>query len=192
LLSGYQWPIRNARITNSFGAGRPGSFVVDGQTFHDGLDISSFCGARITAAHDGVVLGAGRRTEAHIGWVGDLTAFRARLDAQDGWGGQAITVVVDDENGYRSVYAHLGLTVVERGDRVRAGDLLGYEGASGHATGCHLHYALFSPREAATLALDPKIVRKNKLPSHEIARIDPLLVLPPLAEAEIVWGWGAR
>ena len=192
LLSGYRWPITNARITNSYGLGRSGSFVVDGRTFHDGLDISSFCGARITAAHDGVVLGAGRRTEGLLGWVGNLEAFRAKLEKDNAWGRQAITVVIDDGNGYRSIYAHLGLTVVERGEKVRAGDLLGYEGASGNATGCHLHYALFSPREEATLALDPKIARKNKLPAAEIARIDPLLVLPPPATAEITWGWGAR
>lgn len=191
-LSGYRWPLSNARITNAFGLGRPGSFIVAGQSFHDGLDISSFCGARITAAHDGIVLGAGRRTEGLLGWLGDLAAFRAKVDEKNAWGGQAITVVVDDGNGYRSIYAHLGVAVVEPGEVVRAGDLLGYQGASGHATGCHLHYALFSPREQATLALDPKIARKTKLPPLEIARIDPLLVLPPPESAQISWGWGAR
>lgn len=191
-LTGYVWPIRNARITNTYGLDRPGSFVVDGTPFHDGLDISSFCGARITAAHDGVVLVAGRRAEAYLGWVGDLEPFRARVIEQGGWRSQAITVVTDDGNGYRSIYAHLGLAVVEPGEVVRAGDLLGYEGASGNATGCHLHYAIYSPREGSTLALDPKVARKTRLPGFEIARIDPLLVLPPLAEAGIAWNWGAR
>jgi murein DD-endopeptidase MepM/ murein hydrolase activator NlpD len=192
LLAGYGWPVTNARITNSFGLGRPGSFVVDGRTFHDGLDISSFCGAPIMAAHDGVVLGAGRHTEGYLGWVGDLEPFRARVDKEDGWGGQSITVVIDDGNGYRSIYAHLGLEVLKRGQEVRAGDVIGYQGASGHATGCHLHYALFDPHEKATIALDPKTARKTKLPPLEVARIDPLLVLPPLSSAGITWGWGAR
>jgi murein DD-endopeptidase MepM/ murein hydrolase activator NlpD len=192
LLGGYRWPMRNARITNGFGLGRPGSFIVDDRTFHDGLDVSSFCGARITAAHDGVVLGVGRHTEALLGWIGDLGPFRAKVDEKDAWGSQAIAVVVDDGNGYRSVYAHLGLAVVDRGDTIRAGDLLGYEGASGNATGCHLHYALFNPTETATLTLDPKVARKTRLPPLEIARIDPLRVLPPPFEAGITWGWGAR
>ena len=192
LLDGYQWPLRNARITNSFGSGRPSSFSLDGKPFHDGIDIASFCGARITAAHDGVVLGAGRRTQALMGWVGDLTAFKAKLDAEDAWGTQAITVVVDDGNGYRSIYAHLGVATVRKGDAVKAGDLIGWEGASGNATGCHLHYAIFNPNETATLALDPKIAKKNKLPPFQVARIDPLLVLPPPASADITWGWGAR
>jgi murein DD-endopeptidase MepM/ murein hydrolase activator NlpD len=191
-LDGYHWPLTNARITNGFGSGRPSSFSLDGEPFHDGIDIASFCGARITAAHDGVVLGAGRRTQGLMGWVGDLTAFRAKLDAEDAWGTQAITVVIDDGNGYRSIYAHLGVATVEKGDHVEAGDLIGWEGASGNATGCHLHYAIFNPDETATLALDPKIAKKNKLPPFEIARIDPLSVLPPPASADITWGWGAR
>ena len=191
-LTGYQWPLRNARITNGYGAGRPSSFLLDGQSFHDGIDIASFCGAKILAAHDGVVLGAGRRTVGLLGWVGDLTAFRAKLDAEDAWRTQAITVVIDDGNGYRSIYAHLGVATVEKGDVVQAGDQIGWEGASGNATGCHLHYALFDPLETDTLKLDPKIAKKTKLPGAEIARIDPLPLLPPPETAEITWGWGAR
>ncbi len=192
LLSGYQWPMRNARITNGFGPGRPSSFSLDGTSFHDGIDIASFCGARITAAHAGTVLGAGRRTHELLGWVGDLTAFRAKLDAKDAWGTQAITVVIDDGNGFRSIYAHLGVATVKKGEIVEAGDQIGWEGASGNATGCHLHYALFDPLEEDTLTLDPKIAARTRLPAMEIARIDPLLVLPPPATAAITWGWGAR
>jgi murein DD-endopeptidase MepM/ murein hydrolase activator NlpD len=192
LLEGYEWPVRNARITNTFGLGRPGSFHVDGVPFHDGIDVSSFCGARITAAHDGVVLVAGRRHHAFQGWVGDLEPFIAKLEEERGWRSQAITVVIDDGNGYRSVYAHLGLAAVEPGEVVRAGALVGWEGASGNATGCHLHYALFSPLETDTLALDPKIAKKTRLPAFEIARIDPLLVFPRPADAGIAWSWGAR
>jgi murein DD-endopeptidase MepM/ murein hydrolase activator NlpD len=192
LLSGYAWPIDHARITNAFGRGRPGSFVQGGQTLHDGIDISSFCGDRIVAAHDGVVLAAGRRHAAFVGWLGDLTAFRAKLDADHAWWTQAIAVVIDDGNGYRSIYLHLGLATVEPGDRVEAGDLIGYEGSTGNSTGCHLHYALFSPWATASFRLDPRIAERNRLPAYEVARIDPLFVLPPLDAASITWGWGAR
>jgi murein DD-endopeptidase MepM/ murein hydrolase activator NlpD len=189
-LTGYQWPLTNARITNGYGKGSPGNFEVDGVTFHDGLDISSFCGARIVAAHAGTILTAGRHHEAWLGWVGDLAPFRARMEEENAWGGQAITVVIDDGNGYRSVYAHLARKAVNVGDEVEAGDLIGYEGASGNATGCHLHFSIFSPLEGRTLALEPKVAEKTKLPPREIARIDPLLVLPPVEEARITWGWG--
>ena len=191
-LDGYRWPIENARITNSYGLGRPGSFEIDGTTFHDGIDVSSFCGARIRAAHDGIVLTAGRHAEGFLGWLGDLEPFRAKLDKQNAWGSQSITVVIDDGNGYRSVYAHLGLKAVNAGDRVEAGQLIGYEGASGNATGCHLHYEIYSPLETRTISLEKKTADKTKLPRLLTARIDPLSVLPPPGDADIAWGWGAR
>lgn len=191
-LTGYHWPLERARITNGFGEGQPGSFVLDGRTFHDGIDISSFCGAPIVAAHDGVVLTAGRHHEAFLGWLGDLGAFRARLDASHGWAGLSRTVIIDDQNGYWSIYAHLSRTAVKAGHAVQAGDVIGYEGASGNATGCHLHFGLFSPLDPRSLALEPKIAAKTQLPDREIRRIDPLLVLPPIGEAAITWGWGAR
>lgn len=191
-LSGYRWPIRNARITNLFGKGYPGGFQVDGVTAHDGIDLATWCGDRIVAAHDGVVLAAGRRHEAYVGWVDDLTAYRASVDAVNGWYAKAIAVVIDDGNGYRSVYVHLGRTNVKRGDAVKAGDLIGWEGATGNATGCHVHYGLFSPTETDAWLLEPNARSAGLLPNGEIARIDPMLVLPPLEDAGITWGWGVE
>jgi murein DD-endopeptidase MepM/ murein hydrolase activator NlpD len=189
-LSGYRWPIRNARITNVYGKGHPGGFLVDGVTAHDGIDLSTFCGDRIVAAHDGLVLAAGRHHEGYVGWLGDLTAFREKLDAENAWRTRAIAVVIDDGNGYRSLYIHLAKANVAPGDIVRAGDLIGWEGETGNATGCHLHYGLFSPDATDSWLLDPEVAARNLLPDREIARIDPLLVLPPLADAGITWGWG--
>jgi murein DD-endopeptidase MepM/ murein hydrolase activator NlpD len=191
-LTGYQWPIDHARITNAFGLGRPGGYFIDGVELHDGIDVSSFCGARIVAAHDGKVLAAGRHHEGYVGWPGDLSAFRAKLDAENAWYTRAIAVVIDDGNGYRSIYLHLAKAAVSPGDVVHAGDFIGWEGQTGYATGCHLHYSIFSPLERATYQLDPKVAARSELPGYEIARIDPLLVLPPLSTASITWGWGAR
>ncbi len=88
-------------------------------------------------------------------------------------------MVIDDGNGYRSIYAHFSKVVVKRGQVVKAGDFLGYEGMTGRASGCHVHYGLFSPLETATFGIDPAVVKRMKLPDTLIARIDPLLVLPP-------------
>ncbi|OGO57625.1 MAG: hypothetical protein A2V85_13930 [Chloroflexi bacterium RBG_16_72_14] len=178
-LEGYAWPIAHPRLTQPFGPSAYGSRIVDGRTFHDGIDVATFCGDRVMAAHAGTVLAAGRRFDDHIGWVGDLAPYFARLDRKHLWSSLPIVVVIDDGNGYRSMYAHLGRVVVKPGQRVKAGQLLGHEGATGHASGCHLHYGLFSPWERDTFGIKPDVAKRMKLPTAEIARIDPLLVLPP-------------
>ena len=67
---------------------------------------------------------------------------------------------------------------MKKGQTVKAGQLLGYEGMTGRASGCHLHYGLFSPLETATFAIEPDVVKRMKVPGAQIARIDPLLVIP--------------
>ena len=184
-LNGYRWPIINARLTQPFGPATSGSRIVDGQPFHDGLDVATFCGDRIRAAHGGTVLAAGRHYDAYVGWVGDLTAYTDRLDDKHLWFTLPNVVVIDDGNGYRSMYAHLRYVAVAVGDVVDAGDYLGTEGRTGNASGCHLHYGLFSPYAAATIGIDPNVSAHMLVPSEEIARIDPLLVLPPQEDAGI-------
>jgi murein DD-endopeptidase MepM/ murein hydrolase activator NlpD len=177
-LSGYRWPLAKARITLPFGPSPWGSRIVEGERFHDGIDLATRCGDRIVAAHDGTVLAAGRRYDDEVGWIGDLTAYYQRLDAKELWSTLPIVVVIDDGNGYRSIYAHFDRVVVKPGQTIRAGALLGYEGRTGRASGCHLHYGLFSPSTRATFAIDPAVVKRMKVPGLEVARIDPLLVLP--------------
>jgi murein DD-endopeptidase MepM/ murein hydrolase activator NlpD len=178
LLTGYRWPLDRARITLPFGPTPWGTHIVHGQLFHDGIDLATFCGDRIVAAHDGVVLAAGRHYDRYLGWVGSLDRYFSRLDRKNIWFELPNVVVIDDGNGYRSMYAHLGEVTVKRGERVHAGQKLGYEGATGHATGCHLHFGLFSPLETATFGMKADVARRMRLPRREIARIDPRLVLP--------------
>ena len=181
-LEGYRSPLPHGRLTLPFGPSRWGSRLVEGEAFHDGIDLATFCGDRIKAAHDGTVLAAGRKFDTELGWVGDLRPYLDRLDRKHLWGTLPITVVIDDGNGYRSVYAHFSKVVVKKGQTVKAGQLIGYEGATGRASGCHLHYGLFSPLETATFAIDPAVVKRMKVPAAQIARVDPLIVLPQHAE----------
>jgi murein DD-endopeptidase MepM/ murein hydrolase activator NlpD len=177
-LTGYRSPLPNGRLTLPFGPSPWGSRIVDGEKFHDGIDLATFCGDRIVAAHAGTVLAAGRRYDQHMGWVGDLDPYLDRLEKKKLYGTLPMVVVVDDGNGYRSVYAHFGKVVVKKGATVKAGQLLGYEGMTGRASGCHLHYGVFSPLETATFRIDPGVVKRMKVPPLQIARIDPMLVLP--------------
>jgi murein DD-endopeptidase MepM/ murein hydrolase activator NlpD len=177
-LTGYVWPIAHPRLTLPFGPTPWGSRVVDGHLFHDGVDLATFCNDRIMATHDGVVLAAGRQFDDLIGWVGNLGAYYHRLNVHHLWPDLPIVVIIDDGNTYRSVYAHFWKVVVHPGQHVHAGQLIGYEGMTGHATGCHLHYGIFSPYQTATFGIVPKVAKDMRLPTLEIARIDPLLVLP--------------
>jgi murein DD-endopeptidase MepM/ murein hydrolase activator NlpD len=180
-LTGYRSPLPHGRLTLPFGPSAWGSRIVAGTSFHDGIDLSTFCGDHVVAAHDGVVLAAGRHYDAQMGWLGDLTRYTDRLDRKHLWMTLPIVVVIDDGNGYRSIYAHFSKLVVKRGQTVKAGQFLGYEGMTGRASGCHVHYGLFSPLETRTFEIDPDVVKRMRLPKLQIARIDPVLVLPQYA-----------
>jgi hypothetical protein len=98
---------------------------ISGWTFHDprnpghiGLDIAAAMWDPIVAVADGVV--------AFAEWGG----------------GYGNLVIVEHNDGWRSYYAHLSETVVEVGQEVRQGELLGGAGSTGYSTGPHLHFEL--------------------------------------------------
>jgi murein DD-endopeptidase MepM/ murein hydrolase activator NlpD len=177
-LTGYVWPIQKGRISLPFKDIPGGTRIRDGKLMHDGLDMASFCGAPVGSAHDGVVLAAGRQFDEQIGWIGDLQPYFHLLDVRHMWGDLPNVVVIDDGNGYRSIYAHFRDVTVQPGQHVKAGQLIGHEGATGHASGCHVHYGLFSPFETRTFGVRADILRNLRVPKAEIARVDPALVLP--------------
>jgi murein DD-endopeptidase MepM/ murein hydrolase activator NlpD len=85
--------------------------------FHAGIDIPAPMGHLVTAAE------AGRVT--YSGW------------RDGGWG---LVVTIAHRRGVRTMYAHLSRALVALGERVRAGQPIGRIGATGHATGPHLHF----------------------------------------------------
>ena len=176
-LTGYVWPLQG-RLTLGFEHSSWGSRLVKGERFHDGIDIATSCGDRIRAAHRGTVLAAGRHFDDYVGWIGDLKPYYRRLNKKDLWDTLPIAVVIDDGNGYRSIYAHFSKVRVKAGDVVKAGQLIGWEGDTGRASGCHLHYGLFSPHETKRFGLHPDSAKRMKLPRWEVARVNPLRVLP--------------
>ena len=183
-LKGYVWPLLGATVTLPFGPSDWGEFIVDGKHFHDGVDMATQCGDKVMAAHDGVVLAASRTYDAYMGWTSSITPYYNLLDTKHWWDSLPIVVVIDDGDGYRSIYAHEYQVTVTPGQHVKAGQVIGFEGATGNASGCHVHFGLFSPTEKATFQLDPTVVAKDLMPAAEIARINPLLVLPFQCEIE--------
>jgi murein DD-endopeptidase MepM/ murein hydrolase activator NlpD len=89
---------------------------------HTGMDMAyrTGCGGPIYAAGDGVVLADGRPNLAY--------------------GDTAIGVVIGHSQRLQSWYWHLSREIVSVGQEVHTGQLIGYEGATGFATGCHLHF----------------------------------------------------
>src|SRR3972149_3808885 len=96
--------VLGGRVTTWFAPTDSGFVVIDGQRVHDGIDIATYCGDTVSAAHAGTVLYAGRRSEGYLGFDGppdafyDLAAKRKLSTAA-----YPIVVVVDDRNGYRRI-----------------------------------------------------------------------------------------
>jgi len=88
-----------------------------GNRFHAGVDIVAPKGAPVAAAASG-----------HVTWAARLAG---------GWGN---LVVVAHADGVRTMYAHLSTIAVKVGQRVETGSRLGTVGATGDATGPHLHF----------------------------------------------------
>ena len=83
---------------------------------HDGTDFAAPCGTAVRAAAAGVVTAT--PTDR---------AYGKR-------------VVIDHRGGLGTGYAHLSSRSVAPGARVRVGQVIGRVGATGLATGCHLHF----------------------------------------------------
>lgn len=108
-----QWPVRGL-LASGFGI-RVSPFT-ETKVFHHGLDIDAPKGSPAKAAAGGKVV---------------------RCSFEPLYGN---IVVIDHENGYRTVYAHLSERLVEKGDIVQRGDVIGKVGDTGRTTGPHLHY----------------------------------------------------
>ncbi len=101
--------------------------------FHRGLDLRSPMGTPVKATAAGVV----------------------RLAHQ--WNYTGGTVGIDHGQGFTSMYLHLSKIAATEGATVKAGDVVGYVGSTGFATGPHLHWGLFvggvavNPRKWVTI-----------------------------------------
>ena len=85
------------------------------KNLHRGVDIAVAQGTPIKAIHDGRVVSAG--------------------DAGD----YGLCIVIEDEKGYQSRYAHCSSLSVTAGQEVKRGDVIGAVGSTGNSTGPHLH-----------------------------------------------------
>ena len=110
-------PRAPARLSFPVGAALGDRFGPRGDRFHSGIDLLAAAAAPVGAA------GAG--TVRFAGWDS---------------GGYGNLVVIDHANGVSSWYAHLSRIDVTSGTTVTTGTQVGLVGATGNATGPHLHF----------------------------------------------------
>ena len=107
------WPVEG-RVGSSFGERED---PINGEgAFHSGLDIEAPDGTPVRAAADGNV------TDAAMN------------------GGYGREIILDHGHDVLTVYGHLSAMAVVTGQHVIRGQVIGYVGHSGRATGPHLHY----------------------------------------------------
>jgi len=112
-------PLSYRRISSRFSTGRYHPILKRWRA-HKGVDYAARAGTPVMATADGVVVYRGRK-----GGYGNLVEIR-------------------HPNGFRTRYGHLKgfARAVKLGTRVHQGDVIGYVGATGLATGPHLHYEM--------------------------------------------------
>lgn len=119
---------------------------------------------RIYRPHLGVDYAASAGTPVSV--VGDGTVVFAGYKGQNG-----NIVIIRHYNGYRTYYGHLSKIVkgIRKGVKVRQGQILGYVGATGLATGPHLDYRIqVNKRFVNPLTL--KLPRGESIPNNLIAQ----------------------
>ena len=112
--TGFMQPV-SGRISGKFGGQR----IMNGRKMnpHAGTDIAAPLGTPVAAAGDGkVVLTAG-----DLFYSGNV-------------------VVIDHGYGLQTIYAHLNKITVQKGQKVKKGEIIGEVGKTGRATGPHLHW----------------------------------------------------
>jgi murein DD-endopeptidase MepM/ murein hydrolase activator NlpD len=138
-------PVDGARITSTFGMRR---HPILGYTrAHQGIDFGASTGTPILAAGDGVIVEAGRKG-GYGNWL--------RIRHSGGW---------DTGYGHISRFAK----GVRRGVHVRQGQVVAYVGATGLATGPHLHYEVFQHNRRVN-PLSAKVPQGTVLAGRELQR----------------------
>lgn len=95
-------------------------------------------------SHEGVDLRAAKGSPVRASGAGKIIAATGNYNGQKSWGN---VVVIDHGHGLITRYAHLDSYKVEKGDHVDAGDIIGTVGATGVASGPHLHFEVISEGE---------------------------------------------
>lgn len=113
-----RYPLDSIRVVQEFGA-NPANYQPRG---HDGIDLAADTGTPVYAAEDGTITFEGN---------GENNSWMTQM--------AGICILLRHNNIYTG-YAHLSRTVINSGQHVNKAQLIGYSGATGMASGPHLHF----------------------------------------------------
>ena len=120
-MSSWGWPTNSGYTITSYYGYRSAIYGLYNSTnWHSGIDIAGTgYGSPIYAANNGTIINAG-------------------------WGGSYGNYVqINHNNGYYTLYAHMdSFANISIGETVTRGQVIGYIGMTGSATGPHLHYEI--------------------------------------------------
>lgn len=139
-------PVDFARISSGFNLSRKHP-ILNKIRAHKGVDYAASTGTPIKVAGDGKIVHAGNK------------------------GGYGRTIIVQHGTSYSTLYAHMHKYArnMRTGTRVKQGQIIGYVGKSGLATGPHLHYE-FRVNGVHRNPLTVKLPDAKPLPSKEMNR----------------------
>ncbi len=89
--------------------------------FHNGIDFKAPYGTPIFAAEDGEVTAVGNNGNVQYGKF----------------------ILIKHNNNLATLYGHLSRQIVQKGNSVKRGQIIGYSGSTGYATGPHLHLGVY-------------------------------------------------
>jgi len=136
-----KWPLDNIAVTQKFGLT---SFSLANPTVyngygHNGVDFRASIGTPVKVALEGKVRG-----------VGDTDQVCPSA-SYGKW------VLIEHSNGLSTLYAHLSLIKVVEGEQVTTGSIIGYSGATGYATGPHLHFTVYASQGVQIASRQSKV-----------------------------------
>ena len=111
------WPVQSSSVVGlTFGTKLNQTYNM--YRVHNGIDFIGEYGSNVAAADSGMVTAA---------------------DYDPVYGNY---VVVNHGNGYETIYAHMSIVLVEEGQQIGQGTVIGYVGSTGYATEAHLHFEI--------------------------------------------------
>lgn len=112
-----------------------------------GLPASGIITQEHTNEHIGVDIALNKNSFVYSTAIGKVE----KIDTNEQFG---IHIWISHNKNYKTLYAHLSKVMVNVGDSVKRGQVIGFSGSSGHSTGPHLHYEVWKENKP----IDPLIL----------------------------------